>query len=612
MSKRGISVIGGFFLVLALRAPAQVTVGDNLSMNLNANISAGYTADYGNVVQSDHGLTLGGSGDLSGSYYSPNFIAFHLQPYYNQSRANSDYQSISDSSGINATANIFSGSHFPGSVSFSKSYNSEGNFAVPGLANYTSHGNGDIFSVGWGVNIPDRPTLNLSFQDGSNNYSIYGTDSNSSSNFKTFSATSAYTLAGFNLNAGYHHVNTTAEIPDLTGTQGPEKSDSSGDSYSIGVGHRLPLNGGFSAGASRSDTSAEFIGGNYSGTIDTLNAGLAFTPISKFSFGSNAQYNDNLAGTLITSILGAGGVAEQNTFQQGSHSLDLNNYANYRIPSIHITFNGNFDHREQSLFGETLGANSVTGSATYSNSLLGGTVSATGGVTENSITIRHQTTLGLLGSVNYSRRILGWTLSGGFNYSQNQQTLLITYTTSGYGYNGSLGRKLGRYSHFGLSASGSKNSVTNYAGSGTFSQSYSSILSFSRWASLSGAYSKSSGNAILTGSGLTPTPIPVPVVTPTSIVLYGGHAYSFGLGSSPVKRLTISASYARAYSNTFSDELTSNNRTEMVTARFDYQFRQMHFQGGYTKLDQGFSLAGTPPTMLSSYYVGISRWFNFF
>ena len=611
MNKRGIAIAGGFLVALVLRTPAQVTLGENLSMNLNANLSAGYTADYGNVSASDHGFTLGGSGDLSGSYYSPGLLSFHLQPYYNQSRANSDYQSISDSSGVNASAAIFSGTHFPGSISYSKSYNSEGNFAVPGVANYTSHGNGDVFSVGWGVNIPDRPNVALSFQEGSNDYSIYGTDTRSNSQFDSFSATSSYTLAGFNLNGGYHHVNTKAEIPDLVSDQGPEKSDSSGDSFSLGLGHRLPWNGAFSAGASRSDTSADFLAGNYKANIDTLNAGVAFSPFSKLSFGTNAQYNDNLAGTLYNTLIADGGVFENN-LQQGSHALDVNSYATYRIPSLHLSLTGTVDHREQSVFGSDIGSNSLTGGVTYSNSLLGGTVSATTSVTENMITVRNQRSLGLLSSLNYSRRFFGWTVSGGFNYSQNQQTLLITYTTSGYGYNGSVGRKLWRSSHIGVSASGSRNSLTNQAGSGTFSQSYSGIFSFSRWASLNGTYSKSSGNAILTGSGLAPTPIPLPIVTPTDVVLYGGHAYSFGLGSNPVRRLTITASYARAFSDTLSSSLTSNNHTEMLTSRIDYQFRQMHFEAGYSRLVQGFSLAGTPPTMLGSYYVGISRWFNFF
>ncbi|MGD0790691.1 MAG: hypothetical protein ABR920_02870 [Terriglobales bacterium] len=611
MNKRVISVVGAFFLVLALalRAPAQVTVGDNLNMNLNGNLSFGYTADYGNIIQSDHGLTAGGSGDLSGSYYNPNFLAFHIQPFYNQSRANSNYQSISDSSGVMASAAIFSGSNYPGSVSYSKSYNGEGTFGVPGVANYTSHGDSGVFSVGWGINVPDRPRVALSFQDGSNEYSIYGTDTNSSSHYDSFAANSSYMLAGFNLNGGYRHVNTKAQIPELVTGQAPEESDSSSDSFFGSLSHRLPWNGSFSAGASRSDTTAESVGGHYNGTIDMLNAGLGFAPFTHLNFGTNAQYNDNLAGSLYSTVIAAGGVV-QNTSQQTSHSLDVTSYANYRVPSIHVTFTGTIDDREQSIFGSTIGETSITGNVSYSNSFLGGFVNAITGVTEN--IIRDQTSLGVLSSLNYTRRLFGWDVSGGFNYSVNQQTVLITYATSGYGYTGSIGRRLGRNTHFAVSASGSKSGLTGNSGSESFSQSYSSVFQLRRWASFSGSYSKSSGNSILTGSGLTPTPIPLPVETPGSVVLYGGHSYSFGIGSSPIKRLTMSATYARAMSDTLSASLTSNNRTEMLGSQVDYQFRQMHFLGGYTRLVQGFSATGGPPTMVGSFYIGVTRWFNFF
>src|SRR5271167_510481 len=90
---------GALLLVLVSRAPAQVTVGENVSLDLNALVQAGYTADYGNFTSSDHGITFGGTGTLTGSYYSPNFLSFTVSPYYNQSRTNSNSLSIDDSSG---------------------------------------------------------------------------------------------------------------------------------------------------------------------------------------------------------------------------------------------------------------------------------------------------------------------------------------------------------------------------------------------------------------------------------------------------------------------------------------------------------------------------------
>ena len=596
---------------MAANLSAQVTIGDDLSMNLNANLSAGYSADFGNTIQSDHGVTFGGTGDLSGSYYDPNFLSFHLQPYLNESRANSDYQSISNTSGLNANAALFTGSHFPGSISYSRNYNSEGNFGIPGIANYTTRGNGDVFSVGWGITVPDKPNVQASFQEGNNQYSIYGTNTNSESNFKTFSLTSSYTLEGFLLTAGYHHVDTEAQVPTFLDNAAPEKSDSSGDSYTVGLGHRLPFGGSFSSAASRSDTDATFSGGSYNATIDTLNAGLSFAPIGTLSFGSNAQYTDNLAGSLYNAVLSVGGILQPNEFSQLSHALDINNYVNYRVPSVHMTFSGTAEHREQRIFDTDLTGNSFTETANYSNSLLGGYLNVTGGANENTISTRNQSSLGALGSINYSRPVGRWDFSGGFNYAQNQQTILLTYTTTNYGYIGTAGRKLGRRSHWNATATGTKSSFVNQPGTGTYNQSYSTGLSV-KWIGVSGTYAKSSGNAILTGTGLAPTPIPVPIVTPTSVVLYGGHAYSFGIGASPVRRLSISGSYSKALSNTFSTSLASNNNSEMITTRIQYQFRQVFFQAGYSKLNQGFSLSGQPPAMLSSYYVGISRWFNFF
>ena len=129
-----------------LPAVAQLNLGE-LSSTLDGNLSAGYAGDYGNQISSDHSMALGGSGTLSGFYYNPNFISFAVSPYLNQARDNSTYQSISNASGVDFSSTIFGGSHFPGSINFAKAYNSEGNFAIPGQASYTTHGDATTFGV---------------------------------------------------------------------------------------------------------------------------------------------------------------------------------------------------------------------------------------------------------------------------------------------------------------------------------------------------------------------------------------------------------------------------------------------------------------------------------
>jgi len=69
---------------------AQIQVGDNLSLNANGNVSADYNDNWGNIVQSSHGLSFGMNGALTGFYYNPNFLSFSINPYFNQSRANSN------------------------------------------------------------------------------------------------------------------------------------------------------------------------------------------------------------------------------------------------------------------------------------------------------------------------------------------------------------------------------------------------------------------------------------------------------------------------------------------------------------------------------------------
>ena len=61
-----------------------------------------------------------------------------------------------------------------GWVSYSNAFNGSGNFNVPGLANFTTHGNNNVLAVTWGVHPENLPSLNFSFSDANNDYSVYG------------------------------------------------------------------------------------------------------------------------------------------------------------------------------------------------------------------------------------------------------------------------------------------------------------------------------------------------------------------------------------------------------------------------------------------------------
>jgi hypothetical protein len=125
-------------------------------------------------------------------------------------------------------------------------------------------------------------------------------------------------------------------------------------------------------------------------------------------------------------------------------------------------------------------------------------------------------------------------------------------------------------------------------------------------------YSKSSGLGLFTAQGIAPLPTGVPPTLLPSTVLYGGRTYSVGVGGSPARRLTYSATFADSRSNTQNGALSSFNHTQEGNAYLQYKFRKVYFTAGYSRLLQGFSGSPLPPALVSTYYVGLSRWFNFF
>lgn len=597
-------------LLLALPAAAQLRLGES-SNNLNGTISTGYNAVYGNLIPSNHSLSFGGTGTLSGFYYNPNFLSYTISPYVNQARDNSSFQSISDASGVNISTSIFAGSKFPGSVTYSKSYNSEGNYAIPGLANYTTHGNSDNLGIGWSEIVPDWPSLSASFQTGNNQYSIYGSNDNGSTSSKSFGLRSSYLFRGFNLSAYFTDGDSHSEIPEvLQGSSQPETATSSNRGYGFAVGHQLPLHGGFSGNFNRSDVDSDFLGYSYNGTIDTYTGTAAFQPTQKFHFSVSTDYSDNLSGSLFQAITSTGGIVTPPSQGESSHSFDAQSLASYSVIQ-NLQLLGSADHRQQSFLGKNYAADSYGGGVTYGRIVLGGNFNAALTLSENTTSTSSANDLGINSTVNYNKRFAGWTAGVFANYSQNVQTILITYTSSFYGYGANIRRRWGMFG-WTAGASINKTGLTEQAGTASSSQSYNSSVNYSNWINLNATYSKSNGNGIETGVGLAATPTPQPVLNPNDLILFDGSSYSFGLASNPKRRLTIAASFARAYGNSNVVGISSSNNTEQINTLIQYQFRKMYFTGGYSKLNQSFSVSGTAPDKISAFYFGVSRWFNFF
>src|SRR5579863_3002823 len=150
--------VANYIIAIALLAMAQsafaqqtsqLAIGENTKLNAGGLFTMGYQGDYGDSIQSSHGLDLGFDGKISGYYYNPSFFSFTANPYYDQSRADSDYQSLTGASGVNGTANFFTGTHFPGSLNYNYAENSTGTVGLTGQPNFTTYGKSHGIGVNW-------------------------------------------------------------------------------------------------------------------------------------------------------------------------------------------------------------------------------------------------------------------------------------------------------------------------------------------------------------------------------------------------------------------------------------------------------------------------------
>jgi hypothetical protein len=269
------------------------------------------------------------------------------------------------------------------------------------------------------------------------------------------------------------------------------------------------------------------------------------------------------------------------------------------------------ERRTQSFLGQDYGVTSYGGGGTYSHTLAGGTLNGTLNMSANAADNTGQDTLGFSASGNYSNIVKEWHLNGSFSYAQNVQTLLITYMNSYYNYSGNARRRWGQFS-FGVGAGGSNTALTNQPGTANNSQSYNASVAYGIWLTATGAYARSSGQALLTGTGLVPVPIPSPIVPSSLVSLYGGDSYSFSLSTIPTKRLVIAATFGKSITDTTNNSILSSNQTNQFNSIVQYRVRKLNFVSGYSRLEQGFSGSGLPVENISSYYMGVSRWFNFF
>ena len=434
---------------------------------------------------------------------------------------------------------------------------------------------------------------------------------NAHSSSHSFTLSGSYNLAGFGLGASYYRGTSNSQLPEiLTGEEQITSTNSTDHGYTFTASHRLPWNGSVFCNYGSSTTNTNYLGESENYTVDTFNAAASFQPTQKFHASLSMGYSNNLSGSIDQTVIASGGVVLQSTQSPPSHAYDFAAGAGY-VPLPNVQVQGQAERRTQNYLGVEYGSNTYSAIASYWHTLLGGNFNTAVTVADSTVDSSSQNSLGFTTSTNFNRRFGPWLANASFSYSQNAQTLLVTYTTSEYSYGGGVRRRWRSFS-WSASAGAASSGLTGQSGTTNKNESVSTGVSYGRWASVSGSYAQSSGNGILTGTGVTVAPVPTPVLPASSVILFGGHSYSASVGSSPLRRLSIAAAYAKADSNTGSGSSSSTNTTELFNSLVQYQFRKVYLTGGFSRLTQGFTVSGTVPQTISSFYIGISRWFNFF
>ncbi len=606
---RAAILLPAWLLCTVLPVSAQLHIGE-VSAKGNGTVSSGYSATYGNQAISTHSWQAGGAATVSGAFHNPNFLSYDASFYLNQSRANSNFQSISSASGVNLSSNIFAGSPFPGALNYSKAYNSEGNYAIPGLTNYVTHGNSDTFGINWNENLPDKPSLSAGWQVGKSQYTVYGTNDEGNNSFHSINLNAGYKLDGFTTGAFYTTGGAQSRIPQIIAGLQSTQIDSANNAWGVNATHLLPYHGSFSSTFNRSYWDSSYLGTSTSGTIDMVTAQAAVQPRNDLSFSVSSDYSDNLSGQLVQAVVTAGGFVPGYNTNATSNSLDIMSIASYTpVPNTQASVY--FERRTQSFLGSSYGVDSYGASATYAHALLGGTINGAGSVTANRSDTMGGDSLSFSLNENYSTSLLGWNVTESFGYAQNAETLLITYMNSYYNYSANVRRRWGPF-NVSAGAGGARTALTDQPGTTSTSETYEAAAGYGQWITATGSYSKSSGQAIATGAGLVPVPVPSPVLPSSVISLYGGDSYSFGVSSTPARKLIMAVTYAKSTSDTTLNSIASANQNNEFSTLIQYQYRKLDFMSGYARLEQGFSNSGLPPEVIASYYVGVSRWFNFF
>jgi hypothetical protein len=587
----------------AASAQCQMTVGDELNLSLSGNVGFGYSGGYG-TSGSGHGNGFVGNGNLSGYYHAPGFINFAVNPYYDRNQTTSSSGFVGQDSGFGANIGIFNGSRFPGFVSFGRSWGSGNAYGLPiGSGLFASSSSGKSFQVGWGVLMPNWPTLHVNYSNTNSTSTLLGYPTESTMNNKSLLFNSQYRWAGWNMMGDLGFFSQRAETPDFLQNTNYIASDSS-TALTFQAQHALPLNGLVAVTYNRG--SSDFDGRG--STTNTFSGSAGMNPIPRLSISGNLRYTDNVFGTLLQEIYGSTliPIAQGND----SKALTIDGNATFRIFSG-LSANGYVVHRKQSFNEEEVSNTAYGAGATYMNSIpflgyfrFGFTV------VDYYNNYQNNNGLGafyLDGSLN--KHFGKWETSVDGAYGQNVTAASSWYTTSSYNYGGNFKRKFTDTVLWYGTYRANRSALTTVEGSNSHGQTVTSGMTLGAYGA-SASYSTSGGTSVVGPTGLL-TPDPLAGLIANNYVLF--NAKSFGVSGSAIlfRRAIISGGYSNSEGET-SALVNSVNSNESYYLRLQYKVRKLSLNAMYRRIDQSVSAINRAPQVVNSYSFEISRWFNVF
>ena len=463
--------------------------------------------------------------------------------------------------------------------------------------------------------MPNWPTFSVSFAHGDGNGTVLGTDDTSEFASDTLTMRSTYSIAHWLLNANFVYQNIHSEIPlFLAGSSFDDKIATRGSNFGFGANHPLPWHGSLAVNYNHSDYTNS-LGetedqNNYqsSYTANSESAVAVFHPGDKITLNASETYVDNLVGYFYQNIINNGGGVPLSTNTGASHSFTMGGGIGYTF-TRDLVGSANITYYDQSYLGGNYSGTFLSGTLAYAKRILDTfTVSAT--VLDGVDNFQHNE-IGFGATLNAYHNFGPWHTSGDISYAQNVQTALITYTTSYYNYGGEVHRRFTPRTQWTLSASGGHSGLVQSPGTSNNYAGASTSIALPWNVNFGANYTQSQGQSVLTSTGIQPIP-PTPGLPLEGLIVYNGKSYGGTIALQPIPRLTISGSYSHVTSDTLSNDLLSSNRNEMFYGQFQYRFRRITMIGGYTRLSQSISAAGSAPAKDNSYFIGVARWFDFF